>query len=95
MDVTSALQYLESQKGLFAVIRLPNTDLEKKLTQGKIEVYDQLMIGYGFMSSFPHYRHLTLKTMMMNFTDLVIKQNEVLLKELYEYEKQVYRKSIH
>jgi hypothetical protein len=96
MNVNSAHRYLSDKKGRFAIITFPEYNVDE-VTNSTItlNVTDQLMIGYAFVTSFPTYRHLTLKTVVNHFEDLIIKQNTTLLKQLYEYEKDIYSKVIH
>ena len=54
-----------------------------------------LAYGYSFCSRKPNGRHLTLKTIIKYFDELVVKQNETLLEELYCLEYDWFEKVIH
>jgi hypothetical protein len=96
INMKSANRYLKDNKGKFAIITLPERNLDEHSERNiKLDITDQLMIGYAFVTSFPSYRHLTLKTVVNHFEELIIKQNTTLLKQLYEYEKDIYSKVIH
>jgi len=87
IDVSRVPTELNLLQSRFLVINLPlGPNQLTPLSQMTIWTSDQLMVGYCFISNFPNKRHLTLKTFLDHFDQLIMQQDHGLLHDLYSME---------
>jgi hypothetical protein len=90
INITKAKQEYKAGTLQFAILYIYEDNDEITLTVSSCLAY-----GYSFCSRKPNGRHLTLKNILYNFDQLVVKKNETLLEELYSREYDWFEKVIH
>lgn len=96
MDVSAVPAELDTYQSRFLVIHFPlGPSQHTPISQITISTSDQMMVGYCFISNYPTKRHLTLKTFLDYFDQLVIHQDHALLHDLYSMEYALGDTDIH
>ena len=87
IEISKVEEQPRMNQALFLVISFP-LGPKNKTPIHQITVYttNQLMVGYSFISNHPTKRHLTLRTFLDHFEQLVIQQDHALLHDLYSME---------